>query len=106
MEPKTLAILGEASQVNPVFVAVFRGQAIETIGYVDKKTGKPESFEKHALGLESVAGLQIVGEIEYPRGAKAVPLPYKKDQRILVTLSGMTKTLGQTTIRISHHQPA
>lgn len=105
MDPKKIAMIAEMSQVNPVFVAVFRGQAIEKIAYVDKKTGKPESFEKHALGLETAAGLQVVGEIEYPRGAAAVPVPYVKDQRILVVLSGMTKNLGQTSLRIVSHQP-
>lgn len=91
-------------ELNPVFIANYRGQGIEEIKYIDKKSGKAESFTKHALGLETSAGLQLTGEIDYPRGAAAVPVTYAKDQKILLVLNGMIKANGQTTLRIASHQ--
>lgn len=103
--PTESAAILEAAMKNPVMIAVYRGQSQEVINFVNKKTGLAESFQKHSLALENVDGQQMTGEVQYPKGAPAVPVTYQKDQRLFLTLSGMIVANGATTIRVTSHRP-
>jgi len=105
LKPDTTKSLIEYLGLSPVIIFRFRGQTIEKIEYIDKKTKTKEVFHKHTLSCEYDNGTQLLVELEYPRGVEPEKVKYERDQYVFGVVTNMLRSTTGTVVRVGLHYP-
>jgi hypothetical protein len=100
-------VIGKALMAGScLFVGEWRGAKPETVKYVSKKTGQPAQFGKltHVVETGEGATFASVDVTEMvPDGVDpaAHPVPFKRGDRILVSVKSLEDDFGSKTVTCS-----
>lgn len=93
---------------GPTVLCEFRAQQPDVIKWVDKQTGVKREMQKLNVSAEfSATGQQVMLEVMPARGETVVqPLPYKKGDLVLFTLSNYASGRDGCRGRVVSHSGA
>jgi hypothetical protein len=106
LDKAQIDLIALLSLEGPVMIGEYRGEGTELIKFTNKKTGSKEEFTKHSMAIEFGTSTvsQMSCDIDYPKNVQPTATGYVKGQRLVLVISGLTKTRDQYSATCAKHR--